>query len=383
MVAIFTHDTPNLAPKQVQSLAYSTDRGRSWTKHSGNPVLLPPGDHKDFRDPKVFWFDDGARAHWVMALAVASEIWFFHSPDLKTWTESSRFGAAYGSHTGVWECPELVQLDVEGTNEKRWVLFVSVGQGAPAGGSGVQYFVGAFDGGQFVPQDPASRTRWVDHGADFYAPQAWNDAPEGRKLWLGWMNNWSYANQIPDAGGWRGSLSTARALSLKREGQDVVLRQQPLTLGTLTRQADFYARRIAASVETVTRNESTALPREIRVTFAVDAATTSPYFGIKLRRATGGAVVIGYNVRAERLLINRIAAGPALPGFSVPHLAPLAARDGKIVLHLLIDESSVEVFADDGRVVMTEQFFADPPIDSLAVFADDGVVLVESVDLGE
>jgi fructan beta-fructosidase len=146
MVAIFTHASDK---GQAQSLAYSTDRGRSWRKYAGNPVLAPPPDQRDFRDPKVFWYGDASSdGHWVMLLAVGHRIWFNRSPDLKAWTKIGEFGDA-GAQGGFWETPDLLKLPIDGSSETAWVLAVSVQSGAPAGGSAVQYFVGDFDGSVF------------------------------------------------------------------------------------------------------------------------------------------------------------------------------------------------------------------------------------------
>ena len=387
MVAIFTHDTNKPDQKQAQSLAYSLDRGRTWTKYSGNPVLLPPVGQKNFRDPKVFWSDNGQQAHWVMALAVATEIWFYRSANLKEWTMCSRFGADFGSHSGVWECPELIQLALEGTDERHWVLIVSVGNGAPAGGSGVQYFVGQFDGATFTPHEAPSQTRWADYGADFYAPQAWNDAPDGRKLWLAWMNNWSYGNQIPDSGGWRGAMTMMRELSLRRDGQALVLIQRPVReLAGFHGQHQHWTMRqidkaeIPIDLPLSSAQAETAPCQSIHVVFRVAASTTAQRFGLLLRGPSGESVEIGYNIALSRLSVNRRTAGSGLSGFANPHHAALSPRDDKIALQILIDRTSIEIFADDGQLVMTEQVFLNPMVKSLALFAEDGFVEVESLD---
>ena len=180
MVAVFTHDK---AGRQMQSLAYSTDRGQTWTKYGANPVIEPPKNIKNFRDPKVFWYDEGGGAgHWVMAVAAGDIILFYTSPDLKNWTPSGGFGLGFGSTAGVWETPDLFKLPVDGGPESRWVLTVGLGGGAPAGGTGVQYFIGDFDGKTFTSENPKSTVLWADYGADFYAAQGWNDAPNGRHL---------------------------------------------------------------------------------------------------------------------------------------------------------------------------------------------------------
>ncbi len=382
MVAIFTHNTQDRG--QAQSLAYSLDQGRTWAKYAHNPVLqyAALAGAKDFRDPKVFWYDDGQHAHWVMALAVAREIHFYRSTDLKHWTESSRFGADFGSHTGVWECPELCQLNIQDTSEKRWVLIVSVGNGAPAGGSGVQYFIGDFDGEVFTSDDPPARIRWVDYGADFYAPQAWNAAPDGRKVWLAWMNNWSYANQIPDADGWRGAMSLPRELSLCRDGADVVLIQQPVRALSQMPTAVNNATSQHLENTVISLSENVLSTCAIKLIAHIDASTTAAQFGLRMRADAEHVVQVTYRPQQQHLSVERRAAGPSVADFGTPHGVALAPRHGNIDLYLVIDQTSLEIFADGGRIVLTDLFFLDgfitdtktAQIAGIELFAEDGAV---------
>ena len=213
--------------KQTQNLAFSTDRGRTWTKYAGNPVL--DLGLKDFRDPKVFWHEPTRR--WVMVTVLADQhkVRFFGSPDLKRWEALSDFGPA-GATGGVWECPDLFPLAVEGAaGESRWVLDVDINPGGPAGGSGGQYFVGHFDGRTFVNDNPPDTTLWVDYGKDFYATLSFSGIParDGRRIWMGWMSNWLYANVEPTAP-WRGVQSVPRVLSLTRRPEGIRLAQAPV-----------------------------------------------------------------------------------------------------------------------------------------------------------
>ncbi|MEL6925104.1 MAG: glycoside hydrolase family 32 protein, partial [Bacteroidota bacterium] len=226
MIAIFTHHEPEGARDesnktfQYQSIAYSNDKGRSWTKYEGNPVVPNPGI-RDFRDPKVSWHE--ASNQWVMVFAAWDQVKFYGSPDLKKWTHLSDFGKTHGSHGGVWECPDLFPLQVEGTNETKYVLLVSINPGAPNGGSGTQYFVGDFDGRSFVLDENFSgqvqneNGVWIDYGRDNYAGVTWSDIPEtdGRRLFLGWMSNWHYAQVVP-TDTWRSAMTLPRVLSLKK-----------------------------------------------------------------------------------------------------------------------------------------------------------------------
>ncbi len=186
---------------------YSTDGGRSFKKYAHNPVLLNPGIN-DFRDPKVFWHEESQK--WVMSLATHNSITFYGSENLKDWDKLSVFQYYEGSPYGVWECPDLISLEHNG--EKKWVLIVST-NGAPNGGTGTQYFVGDFDGETFVPDD-APYPLWLDYGKDNYAGVTWNNTPNGRKIFIGWMSNWQYAGQTPTEN-FRGANTLPRELTLK------------------------------------------------------------------------------------------------------------------------------------------------------------------------
>ncbi len=227
LVAIYTgHHTET--ELQDQRIAYSLDNGRSWKKYEENPVLPAK---KDFRDPKVIWHEESGQ--WVMVVALSSQqkVQFYGSKNLKEWNFLSEFGPA-GAHDNIlWECPDLFELRVDGkSGQTKWVLQVDVNPGSVAGGSGGQYFVGDFDGKQFI-QDPEtkSRTNWVDYGRDFYAVQSYSDIPEedGRRIWLAWMNNWDYAQEIPTKP-WRSAMTIPRSVGLIEAENGYTLTQQPL-----------------------------------------------------------------------------------------------------------------------------------------------------------
>jgi fructan beta-fructosidase len=214
------------AKRQNQYLAFSNDRGRTWTSYSGNPVVDLQAE--DFRDPNVFWYEPQRK--WVMIAVLADHrrAVIFDSPDLKHWTQKSSFGPA-GDSAGQWECPDLIELPVEDTAEKRWVLVVNRNPGAPAGGTGVRYLIGSFDGSTFTPENPERPPLWADYGKDFYATNTWNDLPQGdhRRVWIGWISNWQYANAEPTAL-WRGAQSIARELRLRRYPDGLRLVQVPI-----------------------------------------------------------------------------------------------------------------------------------------------------------
>jgi fructan beta-fructosidase len=225
LVAIFTHHDPRSEKEkknnfQNQSIAYSLDNGKTWTKYAHNPVLKNPGI-TDFRDPKVMWYEP--KKKWIMTLATKDCITFYSSPDLKNWTNESEFGKELGAHGGVWECPDLFSLDDNG--KKVWVLIVNLNPGGPNGGSATQYFIGDFNGSKFTPMD--SHTRWLDYGPDEYAGITWANTGS-RKIFLGWMSNWLYANVVPTAT-WRNAMTIPRELKLKRMGKEMYVASTPVT----------------------------------------------------------------------------------------------------------------------------------------------------------
>ena len=228
LVAVFTHSNTN---PQAQSLAYSKDKGRTWEKYIGNPVIPNPG-MEDFRDPKVIWHHESGR--WIMVLACYDHVKFYSSPNLLQWKLESEFGIMKGSHAGVWECPDLFCLPVfdannPDTQHTKWVLSVNINSGGFAGGSGNQWFMGTFDGQQFVTDHPSENVRWTDYGADFYASQSFygTQNKDNRLIWLAWMNNWKYASETPTRS-WRSAMSLPRKLFLKIVEDHFYLVQQPV-----------------------------------------------------------------------------------------------------------------------------------------------------------
>lgn len=366
LVAIFTHHRPG---REVQSLAFSTDRGRSWEKYTGNPVLAPADAPPDFRDPRVLWYEGAGGGHWVMLLAVGQETWFYTSPDLKRWRKVSSFGAGHSAHSGVLECPELVCLPVDGGPERRWVLVVGVQRGGPAGGSGVRYFVGSFDGESFTSDDPPDVVRWADYGADFYAAQAWQNAPGGRTLWLAWMSNWAYARETP-AATWRGMMSAPRELALASDGGQLRLVQRltpELTAGWPAPQS-FRDLTIPAGRLALDGVRGEILLLE--ATFDVSGAAARS-LGLRVRVGGGAGIAVGYDREREELYLDRSQAWWGSGG-QVIQAAPLAPRDGLVRINILVDTASVEVFADEGRVVLTSQAFPPPDCAGVELFAEGG-----------
>ncbi|MEO0473769.1 MAG: glycoside hydrolase family 32 protein, partial [Bacteroidota bacterium] len=359
MIAIFTHhlaegEKAGRDDYQVQSIAYSLDKGRSWTKYEGNPVIPNPG-LKDFRDPKVFWHD--ASNAWVMIFAAGNRVRLYRSADLKSWELASEFGADQGSHAGVWECPDLFPLQDE-DGKTHWVMIVSLGSGAPNGGSGTMYFIGDFDGHQFTNANPADKVMWIDYGADNYAGVSWADIPaeDGRRIFLGWMSNWAYALLVPTEN-WRSAMTVARSLHLEKVDEDLIVVSRPVK-----EMQKIYGPETSFSQIGV--GDKWALEQTIpaagaRLRAKLSASDENTRWWIRLQNQKGQYVDIGADGSTASFFVDRQHAGDH--AFSDKfankvHTAPYAATASSQV-ELLIDVSSVEIFIDGGRLVMTELFF--------------------------
>jgi fructan beta-fructosidase len=408
MVAIYTGYHPTDG-RQDQRLAYSTDRGRTWTKYSGNPVI--DIQSTDFRDPKVFWYERGKR--WIMAVVLAAErkVRFYASPDLKRWTHLSDFGPA-GAIGGAWECPDLFELPVDGKpGRTEWVLIVNVNPGGVAGGSGAQYFLGSFDGTRFSLDGEAKllsaprgdiladferasydswmitsskdNARWVDYGKDFYAVVSWsNISPkDGRRLWVGWMNNWEYGQEIPTSP-WRSAQSIPREARLKTYSDGLRLVQSPVAELERLRQSHYTLsnKMIAAGSDPLSGQRISGKTLEIIATLEPGSSSE---FGLKVRKGAHEETLVGYDVANAELFVDRIRSGKVdfNPRFPGKHSGPLSVEQGRIKLHLFVDWSSVEVFGNDGRTVITEQIFPGPEADGLALYAKGGTARLISLDV--
>ena len=375
MVALFTHHGGK-DHSEKQSLAFSNDAGRTLMPYTGNPVLPNPG-LRDFRDPKVFWHEPTQR--WIMVLAARDRVRFFGSNDLILWDYLSEFGPA-GTIPGVWECPDLFELSVNGIPEEtRWVLEVDYNQGILIGESGGQYFVGDFDGTRFTTEQAVSRR--VDFGADFYASQSWSDAPDGRRIWIAWMNNWQYALFLPTSP-WRGAMTVPRDVHLVSRGNSIVLAQQPAAELEALRHCRIFSTR-----ERLIQGESDLLATvtgetlELVATVQVNRADR---FGLRLRvdEDTNQATVVGYDAFEKTLFIDRSRSGKIFStSFSPRQSAPLHPEGDFIDLRILVDSSSVEVFADNGTVVLTDLIFPDPGSQGLQIYTEGGPAIVRSLDV--
>ncbi|MNS36920.1 Levanase precursor [compost metagenome] len=383
LVAIFTHHDTNPETQEVrqrQSLAYSLDKGRSWIKYAGNPVLSEE-QIIDFRDPKVIWHEETQR--WVMVLAAGNHARFYNSPDLKSWSFTGEFGLSDGSHDGVWECPDLFELSVEGEpGKKQWVLIISIGDHPDhPEGSRTQYFVGDFDGRTFTNSNSPETVLWVDHGRDNYAGVTWSDIPEedGRRIFLGWMSNWKYANFTPTVT-WRSAMTIPRVLSLINNEEGVRLVQRPIDELQHLRLSKQYWEEMHVAPEQPFSSGKVGELLEVRVEFEVGDAKL---VGLKLKSSMGEETIVGYDVRTSLLFIDRLASGQVdfHQQFACRHEAPLQLDNGRVSLHLFLDNSSVEVFANDGKTVMTDLIFPASGSKELELFAEAGAAKIVSLEV--
>ena len=336
VVAFYT----SAGPSQTQSMAYSTDGGKTFTKYENNPIITSPS--RDFRDPHVFWNEEAG--FWNMILAVGQEMQIFSSTNLKDWKYESSFGEGYGNHGGVWECPDLMKMKVAGTDKEKWMLICNINPGGPFGGSATQYFIGEFDGHKFTCEDEPSETKWMDYGKDHYATVTFSNAPEGRNVAIAWMSNWQYANQVPTKQ-YRSANSIARDLGLFEYNGETYCSVSPAKEMDAVRGA-----RLSAPTEAC----------EIVVTLKGDAQIT-------LRNAKGERVVMTYDDEEEIFDMDRRRSGNVSFSDAFP-VATSSPTYGKVrLLRIFVDRCSVEAFDGDGKMCMTNLVFPTVPYDKLII----------------
>lgn len=360
---------------QSQSMAYSLDNGKTFVKYEGNPILT--SSEKDFRDPKVFWYAPGK--HWVMMLAVGQHMEIYSSVNLKEWKKESEFGAMQGAHGGVWECPDLVEIPVEGTREKKWVLICNLNPGGPFGGSAAQYFVGSFDGKKFVNESP-TQTKWMDWGKDNYATVTWNNAPDGRCIALGWMSNWQYANNVPTRQ-YRSANTLARDLTLYREGQELYLKSTPSVEVKKARgkKVSIPSFRVSEKHEMVNLFEEKQGAYEVEIVIQNAGASKIAFC---LLNDKGEKVSMYYDLNRKQFVMDRSESGTVdfSKDFPAVTVAP-ANVDKELTLRLFVDRSSIEAFGEDGKFVMTNLVFSSQPYVKMCFEADKNGYAVKTLNV--
>lgn len=365
-------------PLQQQSLAYSKDNGRTWVKYEGNPVLSNV-NITDYRDPKVFWHEGTNK--WVMVLATGQSITIYTSLNLKEWEFASEFGNSAGSHDGVWECPDLFKLPVDGGQEK-WVMIVSIGDnGQSAEGSRTQYFIGEFDGTTFVNDHDDSTILWLDYGRDNYAGVSWSDIQDGRRIYLGWMSNWRYANQVPTKE-WRSAMTLPRELTLAATEAGIRLFQKPVAeVSRIRKETESYSATKIDTGSTVSVPLKNTL-LECNIEFEKE---NSSQFGLIIQHSKQEKTVIGYNAVEEKLFVDRTQSGEHSFSTSFPAVqeAPLKLEDQRLKLQLFLDASSIEVFANNGEAAITSLLFPSELGQELILFSNEGTTNVLELNVTE
>ena len=325
---------------QTQSMAYSTDGGRTFTKYEKNPVIT--NNIPDFRDPNFFWHEPTQK--WIMLLAAGQEMQIYSSPNLKDWTLESCFGREYGNHDGVWECPDMMQLNVRGKDQQKWMLVCNINPGGPFGGNATQYFIGQFDGHQFTCESKPEVTKWMDYGKDHYATVSFSNAPEGRTVVLAWMSNWQYANQVPTKQ-FRSANSIPRDLDLFVDGDE--------TYCGVTPSKEMLALR---------GNKVKKLADACELIVDVKGSME-----LVLSNAKGEQVVMNYDAKQHTFAMDRSKSGDVSFSEAFP-VTTVAPTHGSLKqLRIFIDHSSIEVFDADGKMAMTNLVFPSEPYNTIKV----------------
>lgn len=370
VIALYT----SAGTSQMQSLAYSTDNGKTFTKYPANPILTL---ESEARDPNMFYNAETGEWNLVLAHALDHEMLFFTSPDLKSWTLQSSFGKGIGAQDGVWECPDLFQLPVDGTDEKKWVLICNINPGGPFGGSAIQYFTGDWDGKTFTADtaaDGSIPTKWLDYGKDNYALVSWSDAPDNRRTAIGWMSNWQYAAEVPTMQ-YRSANTLPREIGLFR-GADGQIYASSTPSPEVTALRDKLV--VNASKVSVKKNARVyTLPAvndgvcEIIADFDAQKADSLEFV---LSNKAGDRVVMRYNSADRTISFDRRESGiiDFSESFPAVTVAPTFEKNGKVTLRIFIDRSSIELFGNGGRFVMTNIVFPNEPYSTLSVNSAGG-----------
>ncbi|GGF30245.1 hypothetical protein GCM10010954_31710 [Halobacillus andaensis] len=371
LIAMFTHAKEEL---QRQSIAYSKDQGRTWKKYEGNPVIENP-NIQDFRDPKVIWHE--ASRQWAMVLAAGKKVIFYTSPDLKSWSLASEFGEGWGAQEGTWECPDIFPLQHQTTGEQKWVLQIGIDAGGPAGGSGTQYFIGDFDGKTFSPEQRKHEIYWLDLGKDFYAAQSFSDVPDEQRIVLAWMSNWQYANEVPTHP-WRSAMSIPRELSLQTiDGEDRVI-QTPVK--TLEENKESFHSLSSFEVEQGEEVEIRQPRAPFRVIVEVEYEAG---FEVQLFAGEDGKKFsIGLNGKEVYFERDFGEETSFSSDFTGRFHQQLLSSTKKAKLSILCDESSVEVFLNEGETALTNLYLPVQKTEQqINVRSTDGKTLVHSIHI--
>ena len=383
IVATFTHhdfigEKAKTNDFQKQSIAYSLDGGYKWTKYKGNPVIPNSEKIKDFRDPKVIWHKPSQK--WVLVLAAYDRVKFYSSSNLIDWEFLSDFGIEGDKR--LWECPDLFPMKVEGTNDYKWVLIVSIQKNAPNDGTATSYFVGEFDGRVFKSE--TVNQKWLDWGTDNYAFVTWNNIPkeDDRILGVGWMSNWQYAQVVPTEK-WRSAMTLPRELSLVKSRSNYFLHSVPVRELQTLRGVSTSLGQIDITEEKILEGSFSASQTELE--FTVDLKkTTSNSFGIKLQNDLGENVFIKFDKMDGKMVVDRTNSRKdkfSDAFFKNIHTAPIDFEKEKMNIHLILDAASIEIFINNGELSFTSIFFPSEKFNTISLFANNGTFNIVNAEI--
>lgn len=373
VVAIYT----SAGASQIQSLAYSLDNGITFQTYEGNPIIT---SDKECRDPNMFWHEKSGKWILILAAALEKEMWIYSSPDLKNWTKESSFGKGYGVQEGVWECPDLMELPVRGTDKTKWVLICNINPGGPFGGSAAQYFVGDFDGKTFTCNSNPEVTKWMDYGKDHYATVSWSNAPKNRHTVIAWMSNWQYANNVPTQQ-YRSANSLPRDLELfQGEDGECYLATTPASeIESLRAGAAMKYGSFSAGTRKVSKKLPIVNSGVCEIALELNARSAEMVY-ITLANAKGEETVMSYDLGKQVFSMDRTKSG--LTEFSKDFPAVTVApcpKGNKQALRLFIDRCSIEAFEGEGRFAMTNLVFPDEPYTTIAISTAKGTCKVNNL----
>ena len=375
IIALFT----SAGTSQMQSFAHSNDDGQTFEVYPGNPIITL---NTEARDPNMFWNEETGEWNLILAHALEKEMLIFTSPDLKTWTLQSAFGKGLGAQEGVWECPDLFELVIPGTDKTKWVLICNINPGGPFGGSAVQYFIGDFDGKTFVSDtnpDGTVPTKWLDYGKDNYALVSWSNAPDNRRTAIGWMSNWQYAVDVPTMQ-FRSANTLPREMELftSPDGELLVASvPSPELLKLRDKVVDKASNKNIGSEDLRYKLPEAGIC-EIDLTFM---ATDADVVSFTLSNSVGEKVVMRYDAKNRTMSFDRKQSGITdfSQKFPAVTVSPTFEKDGKINLRIFIDRSSIELFGNNGQFVMTNLVFPTEPYSTLNIQSKNGNAKLEDL----
>jgi fructan beta-fructosidase len=335
---------------------------------------------RDFRDPKVFWHEESEKWTMVVSLPLEFKVFFYQSENLTDWELTGEFGG-FGDVSKIWECPDLLQIPVTGSEEQKWILIISSGSQYD-GFTGMQYFVGEFDGKTFIADDPREDPVWLDYGKDFYAAITYNNLPDGHPpVLLGWANNWAYANSLPTSP-WRGMMSLPRELSLIEGESKYSLIQKPVK--SFYELAERSERTVFADHEMKGKdnllNELNSGSFLMKIEFGDIEADM---VGIEIFKSDNEKTLIGYDAQKKQIFIDRTRSGNIdfHEDFSSVDYAPIVLKNNQLSLEIIADQSIVEVFAEGGSVVISDQVFPESEENEMQLFVKNGKAKVRKMEI--